>query len=230
MGSPATSRRPGRPAGSTPDEILAVAREVLLDAGYAGTTMEAIAKRAGVSKASLYQAFPSKDDLYRAVVTDWTGRGSAGMRPHVDALLAAINFPEALRELVGTIQAAILSPDVLAMRTLVTTTAERHPDTAIEYASRSWDRNIAMLAEAFAELHRRGVLVASDPEVAAQQLTWLAVGTALNVQQLTAGARTVSPEALGVIADAAVETFARAYRPAEGVMGNELTERTARAR
>jgi len=212
MNSPVNARRPGRPAGSTPAEIVAVAREVFLRSGYTRTTMDVIAKRARVSKASLYQAFPSKDDLYRAVVADWTGQGVAGMRPHVEALLATPDVVEALRRLVGVIQAAVLSSDVLAMRSLITSTAERHPDIAIDYASSSWDNNITTLADTFAELDRRGVLSVPDPETAAQQLTWLAVGKALNLQQLTAGARTMSTEDLDAIAEAAVETFTRAYR------------------
>jgi AcrR family transcriptional regulator len=45
------------------DEILAAARRVLLKHGIANTTLAAIAEEAGLSKASLYYYFASKDAL-----------------------------------------------------------------------------------------------------------------------------------------------------------------------
>lgn len=46
------------------EEILAAARKVLLDKGIAGTTLDAVAKEIGVSKAALYYYYPSKDALF----------------------------------------------------------------------------------------------------------------------------------------------------------------------
>jgi TetR/AcrR family transcriptional repressor of mexJK operon len=206
------TRRPGRPPGATTEQLLAVARAEFLRHGFERTTMDAIVRRAGVSKASLYQAFPSKDDLYRAVVTDWADQGVVAMRPHVAELLDADEIDTALRRLVRMLQAAVLSPEVIAMRSLVTRTADRHPDIGVLYASHSWARNIAELAGGLAELGRRGVLAVPDADMAAEQLTWLAVGSALNLQQLTAGSQGIPDERLATIADAAVTTFMRAHR------------------
>jgi TetR/AcrR family transcriptional regulator, regulator of autoinduction and epiphytic fitness len=50
------------------DELLAAAEALFLRNGYAGTTMAAIAKQAGVSANSLYWYFPSKDDVFVAVL------------------------------------------------------------------------------------------------------------------------------------------------------------------
>jgi AcrR family transcriptional regulator len=46
------------------DEILVAARKVLLEKGIAGTTLEAVAKEIGVTKAALYYYYPSKDALF----------------------------------------------------------------------------------------------------------------------------------------------------------------------
>lgn len=46
------------------EEILDAARQVLLRNGIAGTTLDAVAKEVGVSKAALYYYFPSKDALF----------------------------------------------------------------------------------------------------------------------------------------------------------------------
>jgi len=50
------------------DEILDAARRVLLRKGIAGTTLDAVAKEVGVSKAALYYYFPSKDALFFELV------------------------------------------------------------------------------------------------------------------------------------------------------------------
>ena len=51
----------------TVDQILEAAAHVFADRGYAGTTTNHIARRAGVSIGSLYQYFPNKDTILVAL-------------------------------------------------------------------------------------------------------------------------------------------------------------------
>ncbi len=201
------TRRRGRPGGSQGSELLAIARGIFLEHGFGKTTMDAIAAAARISKASLYQQHPSKDALYAAVVLDWAARGRDAMRPHLDRLLAADDLPAALARLARTVQTAVLSPDVLGMRRLVAAEAARHPEVAARYVADSWNRNIADLGGALAELHRRGALRATDPLVAAQQFTWLAVGDPLNDRTLRGDDGRPDEAELDAIARAAVDTF-----------------------
>src|SRR3546814_7802383 len=46
------------------------ARELFFANGYAGTTMSSIASKVGGSKTTLWTYFPSKEDLFAAVVDD----------------------------------------------------------------------------------------------------------------------------------------------------------------
>jgi AcrR family transcriptional regulator len=56
--------RPGRPRDPEVDEaILSTALRMLAEAGFARLTMDAVAARAGVGKASLYRRFPTKERL-----------------------------------------------------------------------------------------------------------------------------------------------------------------------
>lgn len=173
--------------------------------------MDAVAAAARISKASLYARHPSKDALYAAVVADWAARGRDAMRPHLDALLAADDLPAALRRFGRTLHAAVLSPGVLGMRRLVAAEADRHPEVAARYVADSWDRNVAALAAALADLGRRGALRVDDPAVAAQQFTWLVLGAALNDHTLRGAAAAPGDPAA---ADAAVATFLARYGPA----------------
>jgi AcrR family transcriptional regulator len=60
-------------------QLLSAALEVFTAAGYHSAAMDEIADRAGVSKPVLYQHFPSKLDLYLAVLDT-----------HIDSLVFAI--------------------------------------------------------------------------------------------------------------------------------------------
>lgn len=206
-------RRRGRPSGSRGAELLSIARELFLEHGFAATTMDAVAAAAHISKASLYSLHPSKDALYAAVVVDWAGRGRDAMRPHLDALFAAQELPAALRDFGRTLQEAVLSPGVLRMRRLVAAEADKHPEVAARYVAESWDSNIAALAATFAELSGRGRLRVDDPNVAAQQFTWLMLGAALNNHTLRGGDAT--PDDLTATADAATSTFLARYGVAD---------------
>src|SRR5690554_1483614 len=51
-------------------KILEAATELFLRDGYGATSIDAILEVSGGSKATLYSYFPTKDDLFRAVVED----------------------------------------------------------------------------------------------------------------------------------------------------------------
>jgi len=53
-----------------PSEILAAAMETFVEHGYAATKLEDVAKRAGVTKGTLYIYFESKEALFKAVVRE----------------------------------------------------------------------------------------------------------------------------------------------------------------
>jgi TetR/AcrR family transcriptional repressor of mexJK operon len=48
-------------------QVLLAARELFLRQGYASTTMDTIAAKAGVSKATLYAYFPGKSEVFIAI-------------------------------------------------------------------------------------------------------------------------------------------------------------------
>src|SRR3569623_1660721 len=57
-----------RRAEDRPREICAAALEVFAERGFAAARLEEIARRAGVSKGTLYLYFETKEQLFRAVV------------------------------------------------------------------------------------------------------------------------------------------------------------------
>jgi AcrR family transcriptional regulator len=60
------------PRSARRTQLLGAAREVFVAQGYHAAAMDEIAERAGVSKPVLYQHFPSKRDLYLALLEQHT--------------------------------------------------------------------------------------------------------------------------------------------------------------
>jgi AcrR family transcriptional regulator len=58
-----TRRKNARPA-----ELLAAALDLFVERGYAATRLDDVARRAGVSKGTLYLYFESKEELFKAVI------------------------------------------------------------------------------------------------------------------------------------------------------------------
>ncbi|MBS0508366.1 MAG: helix-turn-helix transcriptional regulator, partial [Proteobacteria bacterium] len=62
--------RRGRRKDARPRELLDAALDLFVDKGYAATRVEEVAARAGVSKGTLFLYFPSKQELFKAVVRE----------------------------------------------------------------------------------------------------------------------------------------------------------------
>lgn len=175
-----TPRTPGRPAGRTGDALLDTAREVFLEYGYAGASMDEVARRARISKASLYRAHPSKSALYAAVVRHWALAGRDAMKPALEQLATSPDLRDGLIALGETMRAGMLSPPVVAMRRLVIAEAAAQPDVARDYLAQSWDANIGKLAQTLAGLADAHGLAVDDADALASEFTWLVVGAPLN--------------------------------------------------
>lgn len=77
-------RSPGKELGPRANRtiaaILDAARQIFLTRGYDGTTIDEIARAAGISRASFYTYFPSKRDVLLALGTDTANAASAVIR------------------------------------------------------------------------------------------------------------------------------------------------------
>lgn len=68
MSTPVPPPRWQRRADERPQELLAAALAEFVERGYAATRLEAVARRAGVSKGTLYLYYENKVELFKAVV------------------------------------------------------------------------------------------------------------------------------------------------------------------
>ena len=76
MADPVTrSKRPARPRWqrrkeARPEELVAAALEVFVERGFEATTLAEVARRAGVTKGTIYLYFENKEALFKAVVRE----------------------------------------------------------------------------------------------------------------------------------------------------------------
>ncbi|HEV8598629.1 MAG TPA: TetR/AcrR family transcriptional regulator [Gemmatimonadales bacterium] len=121
-----TEPRWQRRAAARPEEILRAALTEFGSAGYAGARLTDIARRAGVSKATLYLYFDSKQALFREMIraetTTWLGPedAAAGFFPDT----AQKKLQRFLRETWG----ALRRPEMLRLTRLVHTGLAEFPE------------------------------------------------------------------------------------------------------
>jgi TetR/AcrR family transcriptional repressor of mexJK operon len=129
---PAAARpRGGRPSRTAVlelnERILDVATELFLAQGYGLTTIEALARRAGISKRTFYHRFADKAVLFGAVVHRIVER----IRPPPSVpLLEGATLHEVLKRLAGLIMHAALSPPAIALHRLIVGESARFPELA----------------------------------------------------------------------------------------------------
>lgn len=84
---------------STKEQILDTAVELFTSQGYERTSLREIADRVGITKASLYYHFPSKDALLRAIVAPFAD----DVRETVEEAEALPNGPQTVRHVLARV-------------------------------------------------------------------------------------------------------------------------------
>lgn len=192
-------------------KILEAATELFLRDGYGATSIDAILEVSGGSKATLYSYFPTKDDLFRAVVEDVLASSST----HEPRLNTAADPRTCLIEFSVQRLEQLFSSRHHALLRLIIAERDRFPDIASLYFERAPLRSRGMLAAYFAELERKGVLDPGSAEEAAEFLIGMMVHWWI-IQGLLLGERP-SPEAIRERATRVVDRFLLAFakRPRE---------------
>ena len=84
------------------EAVLAATRELLVEAGYAGTTVDGIARRAGVSRPAIYRRWPSKAHVVHDAVFPTADD---------DLLPDTRSFADDLRRIIGRSLASYARPE-----------------------------------------------------------------------------------------------------------------------
>ena len=115
-----TGSRRGRPRRADVEaRALAAAVELIAERGYAGTTLDEIARRTGLAKTTLYRRWDSKGELAVAALAARLGEppvgeqpGRAGLEATIGWLAGRVSEPSVRLLLVGLTGEAARDPDV----------------------------------------------------------------------------------------------------------------------
>ncbi len=152
-----------------PKQIIEAALEVFGEVGLARARLDDIARRAGVSKGTIYVYFPDKEELFKEVVRHTVIR-------HIE---------RAEREdMTGTAREQLLrfmadywhylrSPEFAALHRLVIGELRNFPDLATFYAGEVIARRMRLITEIIRRGVERGELRDVEPEMAARSLAAL---------------------------------------------------------
>jgi len=151
-----------------PREICAAALEVFAEKGFAAAKLDEIARRAGVSKGTLYLYFKDKEQLFRAVVRD-------SIAPNVAAITSAISamdapFADVVRMfLTGFAEREARLP-LGAVAKMVIGESRNFPELARVWHDEVASKAVGALAAAIERAQQRGEVRNGDPRLFAFSL------------------------------------------------------------
>jgi AcrR family transcriptional regulator len=149
-------RKEARPA-----EIVAAALAVFAEKGFAAARTEDIAACAGISKGALYLYFPTKEDMFRAVVKD-------ALAPNIDALQVQIeatklNFDELIRFTLPRFVQIITETRMGAVAKMVIGESGNFPELARVWYDNVISKGIGMISGLIARAQMTGEVRPGDP-------------------------------------------------------------------
>jgi AcrR family transcriptional regulator len=166
--APSAGRRPEKT-----EAILDAAGQLFREHGYGAVSMDQIAREAGVSKATVYAHFSSKDRLFAAMIHNGCRVYAEGIMP---ALTEMEDVREALTQICREIERFLLAPKTLGIYRVIIAEGPRFPELVQAFIEAGPLPFRRMLAEFFAAQTRRGTLNVPNPVLAAHQLVWLVRG------------------------------------------------------
>ncbi|MDR3498132.1 MAG: TetR/AcrR family transcriptional regulator [Parvibaculum sp.] len=165
---PARQPKRQRRKEARPAEIIAAALKLFSERGFAATRLEDVAEAAGVSKATIYLYFESKEDLFKAIIREIA-------TPRLDAIEALVEgfdgrAADLVRGLTERARAIAGSPDVRAVIKLVVSEAGNFPDVAAFYRDEMVLRGLRNIARIIERGIASGEFRRCDPVATGQSI------------------------------------------------------------
>ncbi len=151
-----------------PKELLASAIELFVERGFASTRLEDVARRAGVSKGTLYLYYANKEDLFKAVVRQT-------ILPMIDDAETSVaefegHSAELLRQVILSWWVRIGATKASGISKLILAEADNFPELARFYQEEVMTRRMRMISNMLERGIRRGEFRAIDVPQTAQVL------------------------------------------------------------
>ncbi|MBL8817347.1 MAG: TetR/AcrR family transcriptional regulator [Planctomyces sp.] len=148
-------------------QILEAGRELFFAQGYADTSMDQVTSKSGVSKATVYNHFPSKEKLFEEVVRNSSEEVFSRLPPldphHPDLV-------EMLTDFFCTLTSILFSAEGSCMCHLAMSEGRRFPENARLIFETGPGRGLENATQFLREINDAGRIRVSDPRWAAGKL------------------------------------------------------------
>src|SRR5258708_1251185 len=134
-----TRRKEARPA-----EILDAAVAEFAEKGFAAARMDDIARRAGVTKGTIYLYFPSKEDVFKTLVRESIGTTIAAGTESAREFEGPSS--DLIRLVLGAIGNLLATSDRVVLPKIIIAEAGNFPELARFYRTEVFDRGVALLS------------------------------------------------------------------------------------
>jgi AcrR family transcriptional regulator len=155
-------------------QIITAARDAFLEQGYDAVSMDAVAKRAGVAKQTVYAHFASKESLFLAVVKGEQRRIAIAMPEMPAEGRPAVR--EVLRDIGQRYIDSVLNSSVISIFRLAVAEANRFPTLGRSIREAGMKQTSANLAGILERAGACGGLIIPDPMIAAAHFLALVRG------------------------------------------------------
>lgn len=187
-------------------ELLDIALMEFVERGFEGASLSEIARRANASKTTFYSRFPTKEELFVAVLDRRMDQVFGEMVP---SLPPQPPIADTLKEYGYRLAGHLSSKEHVALFRLVCTELPRFPKLAQRYYDLGAKRSISVLIAYFSEQIGRGRIANEDPTLLAQDFLNFLMGSLRWV--IHGFERRPTRHELQDHADGATRVFLRAY-------------------
>ena len=189
-------------------KILSAATKLFLSQGYGETSIDAIVEKSGGSKATLYSYYPTKADLFRAVIDSIvTMQEGPELGSSDDVRDTLVRFAEYRLGIV-------FSSNHRALMRLIIAERERFPDIARMYYEQGPLHSHMVLRVYFEQLIDKDLLDIRSADEACEFFRGMLMHQRY-IEQLYLDASPLSAEEIGVKARHVVDRFLEAYHQAD---------------
>jgi TetR/AcrR family transcriptional repressor of mexJK operon len=202
-------KHPPAPVGRKMETVTRAARELFLDQGFSGTSMDAIARTAGVSKATLYAYFPSKQALFASLIV-----------AECESLERDLPLPDlsqglhpALRQFARQYARVFIEREDVAFVRTIANESSRFPDLGRLFYESGPLATIRRLARFLDEAKAKGLLEFEDSIMAATQFLSLIRGE--RPLRTVLGIADANEQTLDMEIESGLALFLKACRPVE---------------
>jgi AcrR family transcriptional regulator len=158
----------GRPQARCDEDtralIFEAMRHEMAGSGYAATSMDKVARRAGVSTKTLYRLIPNKAALFEETITDRMNTFVSVVRLRA---CDGSNIEKALREALMVCGELILDGEVISLQRMIIGESEKFPEIAETFYHKAIRRTEQTLANWLRTQSERGLIRIGDAETSA---------------------------------------------------------------